>query len=151
MQWVRSRPADEQAPLRTAVGNMIMNTDPERGAAFLMEGASDKDRGKVVDSVVGCWAQRDPLRAGEWLNKQPQGPELDNARRTFAGAVSQRDPAAAMDWAKSISSEEQRSNSMQQVYLAWKKKDTAAADAALDASGLSAERIQKIREAAAAK
>jgi hypothetical protein len=151
MQWVRSRPADEQGPVRTAVGNALMNTDPERSAAFLLEGASEKDRGKVVDSVVGQWAQRDPLRAGEWLNKQAQGPELDNARRTFASAVTQRDPAAAMDWAKSISSEDQRANSVQQVYVAWRKKDPAAADAALNASGINAERLEKIREAGQGK
>lgn len=145
MKWVRSRPAEEQTALRSSVGGTLMMSDPERGAAFQLEGANEKDRSRVYDSVVGNWAWRDPRSAGEWLTKQNQGPELDAARRTFASVVSQRDPAAAMDWAKSVTDDEQRANSVQQVYSQWKNKDAKAANAALDAAGLSAERVDKIR------
>lgn len=145
MKWVRARPAEEQTSLRSAVGSTLMMSDPERGAAFQIEGVAEKDRSRVYDSVVGNWAWRDPRGAGEWLTKQTQGPELDAARRTFASVVSQRDPAAAMDWAKSVTDDEQRTSSVRQVYSQWKSKDSKAANAALDAAGLSAEQIEKIR------
>ena len=89
-----------------------------------------------------------PRAAAEWLTKQPQGGELDGARRTFAAIVAQRDPSAAMDWAKSVVDEEQRSNSVQQVYQQWRTRDETAADKALDASGLAAEKIAEFRDAA---
>jgi hypothetical protein len=110
-----------------------------------LEGVSEKDRGRVVDSIVCYWSQRDVSAAGEWLAKQSQGPELDMARGTYAKAAALSDPAAAMDWAKSITAEDQRASSVEQVYNAWKKKDAAAADAALNASGLSEEKIQMVR------
>ena len=145
VKWMRSRPAEDQAALRNAVGSTVMMSDPERGAAIQLEGVEEKDRSRAYDSVVGNWAWRDPRGAGEWMTKQSQGPELDSARRTFASVVAQKDPSAAMDWAKSVTDDEQRANSVQQVYNAWKKKDGTAADAALDGSGLTPERIEKIR------
>ena len=147
IKWIRSRPAEEQPALRTAAGQMALMSDPQRGADLLMEGVTDKDRPRIYDMVVGQWAHRDPRAAAEWLTKQPQGEELDNARRTFVSIVGQRDPAAAMDWAKSIVNEDQRKQSVQQAYANWHKRDASAAEAALDASGLPAEKISSIREA----
>ena len=92
------------------------------------------------------WANQDPRAAGEWLTKQPQGPELDGARRTFANIVGQRDPAAAMDWARSIQGEDERAQSVGQVYQMWRGKDAKAADTALAASGLPADKLKEIQE-----
>jgi hypothetical protein len=148
IKWIRSRPEEDQPSLRTAAGNMVMMSDPARGAELLLEGVAEKDRPRVYDTVVGQWAYRDPRGAAEWLTKQPQGPELDGARRTFASVVVQRDPSAAMDWAKSVVNEDQRNSSVQQVYSQWRAKDANAADAALNASGIPADKITAFREAA---
>ena len=148
LKWMRTRPAEEQQGLRSVAGQMVMMSDPARGADLLLEGVADKDKSRTYDQIVGQWAYRDPRAAAEWLTKQPQGGELDGARRTFAVIVAQRDPSAAMDWAKSVVDEEQRSNSVQQVYQQWRMKDEAAAEKALDGSGLTAEKITELREAA---
>ena len=151
LKWIRTRPAEDQTTLRSTAANMIMMSDPQKGADLLMEGATENDRPRRYDMVVGNWAHRDPKAAAEWLTKQPQGPELDNARRSFASIVANRDPAAAMDWAKSVTNEDQRNAGVQQVYQAWRKRDAGAAEAALDASGIDPEKIATFREAAKAK
>jgi hypothetical protein len=148
-QWVRSKPAEEQLALRESIGRGVMAVDPERGADFQMEGVSEKNRAHVMNIIIADWSRSDLRGAGEWLARQSQGPELDDARGTYARTASRRDPAAAMDWAMSITAEAQRASSVVQVYNAWKKKDAAAADAALNASGLSQEQIQKAREGGA--
>lgn len=149
VKWIHSLPADEQKPMRDSASNMIMMMQPAKGADLMMEGAEDKDKPQLYDRVVSQWAWQDSKAAGEWLSKQPQGPELDNARRTYAMAVSQKDPAAAMDWAKSVQNPEQRTQSVEQIYQTWRAKDGAAADAALDGSGISDEDIKRLKAAPA--
>jgi hypothetical protein len=148
VKWLRTRPAEEQPGLRAAAGQMAMMADPKRGAELLLEGVAEKERPRVYDTIVGQWAYRDPRGAAEWLTKQPQGEELDGARRSFVAIVSNRDPSAAMDWAKSIVNPEQRSASIQQAYNAWRGKDSGAADTALAASGLPEEKIAELKQSA---
>lgn len=145
--WVRSLPADEQKPVRESAAQMMLMTKPAAAADFMLEGAEEKDRPQLYDRVVMQWAGQDARAAGEWLTKQPQGPELDNARRTFATVVAQRDPAAAMDWARSVQDETQRAHSVGQVYQMWRGKDPKAAETALAASGLPADKLQEIQAA----
>ena len=146
VKWIHSLPADQQKPLRDSAGNMMLMMKPAAGADLLLEGAEDKDKPQIYDRVVGQWAWQDSKAAGEWLSKQPQGPELDNARRTYAVSVAQKDPAAAMDWAKSVQKDDQREQSVGQVFQQWRTKDPAAATAALDASGLPADKIKQLKD-----
>jgi hypothetical protein len=146
VKWLRTRPEEEQPGLRSAAGQMVMMSDPKRGADLLLDGVQDKERPRVYDTIVGQWAYRDPRGAAEWLTKQPQGQELDGARRTFVSIVANRDPSAAMDWAKSIVNPEQRVASIQQAYTTWRGKDAGAADTALDTSGLPEEKIAELKQ-----
>lgn len=145
--WIRGLPADEQKPVRESAGQMMLMMKSALGAEFLLEGAEEKDKPGLYDRVASQWAQQDARAAGAWLTKQPQGPELDSARRSFARVVAQRDPAAAFDWARSVQDAKQRTESIGQVYQTWRGKDAAAADAALGSSGLPPEQVQKLREA----
>lgn len=151
VKWMKTRAPAEQPELRSSIGQMLMMSDPQKGAQLLTEGVAEKDLPRTYDTIVGQWAHRDPKASGEWLTKQPQGAELDNARRTYAAIVAQRDPAAAMDWAKSVVKEGDREASVQQIYSVWHQRNAAAADAALDASGLPPEKIASFREAVSKK
>ena len=144
--WIHSLPADEQKPVRDQAAQMMLMMKPAAGAELMLEGVEEKDRPQVYDRVVMQWANQDARAAGEWLQKQPQGPELDNARMSYARSIAQRDPAAAMDWARSVQNEKQRPDSIGTVYQMWRGKDPAGAEAALNASGLSAEQVKAIRE-----
>ena len=145
--WIRSLPADEQKPLRESAGQMLLMTKPATGADFMLENADEKDRPQLYDRVVMQWAQQDARAAGEWLTRQPQGPELDGARRTFARTVVSRDPPAAMDWARSVQDEGQRAESVGQVFNMWRAKDASAAEAALKTSGLPPEKVKQFMDA----
>jgi len=146
LAWIHSLPADEQKPVRDSAAQMMLMSKPAVGAELLLEGAEDKDKPQIYDRVVMQWSNQDARAAGEWLTKQPQGPELDNARMTYARSIAQRDPAAAMDWARSVQDEKQRPDSIGTVYQMWRGKDPTAAEAALNAAGLSAEQMKTIRE-----
>ena len=146
LEWLNALDSEERQPLAQQAGTMLMMVDPERGAGFMLENVTEAQRPVTYSSIVAQWAQRDPNAAGEWLNEQPDGAHLDIARATFAGTVAGRDPYSAMEWAKTVSEENQRRGAIRQVYAQWKRKDAAAAEAALDQSGLSAEQIEGIRQ-----
>ena len=147
MDWLRELPADERTGLVNSVSHAFMWTNPEKGAAFLLEGATEADLPQRYQQIVTTWATRNPNAAGQWLNQQPPGPAQDQARSSFANIVARRDPESAMEWAKSITSQPVREGNIQSLYRQWHQKDPAAADAALATSGLPAARIQAIQQA----
>ena len=147
--WIHSLPADEQKPILESAGRMMLWMKPALGAEIMLEGADEKEKPQLYNQVAMQWAQQDPRAAGEWLTKQPQGPELDAARQSYAMVVAQRDPAAAMDWARSVQDESQRAQSIGQVYQMWRARDSAAANAALAASGLPPDKLKEIQDMAA--
>jgi hypothetical protein len=142
-------PAEERKDVSQRVGTMLMMSDPERGATYLLENAEPDKKGPVYQQIVSQWASSDPNKAGAWLGAQPQTPELDGARSSFATQVTARDPESAMAWANTITEENQRVGTVEQVYNTWKKKDEPAATTALQSSGLSPEKIESIRAGAA--
>ncbi len=146
LKWLRSLPAEEQKPLRQSVAQSVMMMDPKKGGEALLQDATEEEKPRLYDQIVGQWAYQDAKASGEWLTKQPQGPELDSARMTYATIVAQKDPAAAMDWAKSVTKPESREQAIGQVYQRWKQRDATAAEAALGTSGLSPESIGNIRK-----
>lgn len=145
--WIRSLPAEEQKPLRASAGQRVMNVKPALGAELMLEDAVEKDRPQLYDQIAGQWAQMDARAAGDWLTKQPQGPELDGARASYARVIAQRDPAAALDWARAVQNEQQRTESVTSIYQLWRMKDAPAAEAALTAAGLPTAQVKQIREA----
>ncbi len=149
MAWVKEQPAKDQGPLRESAGNMLQMSDPKKGAAFILEGATPEELPGRYGTVVLQWAVRDVNAAGTWLREQPQGPQLDEARRTFVSVASERDPASAMVWAGTITDPVSRVSSMATAWQAWKKTDPAAADNALAAADLTDEQRNTVRNAAA--
>ena len=147
--YVKSQPAEEGNMLRTQVGQMYMMSDPKKGADFILEGATDENKAQKYSTIIGSWAHQDPNAAGTWLNEQPQGPHLDDARNSFVFATSQTDPGSAMVWATTITEPTKRESATTFAYQAWKKKDQASADEALGKSGLTAEQIQRIQAGSA--
>ena len=146
MKYLQTLPAEEQKPLRANIAQSMMMMNPKQGAELLLKDATAEEKPRIYDQAIGQWAYQDPKAAGQWLTQQPQGPELDNARMTFATVIAQKEPATAMDWAKSVTKPELRERSIGQVYMAWKGRDPSAAAAALDSSGLSTEAIDSLRK-----
>jgi hypothetical protein len=146
MTWIETLPQAERQELVSQAGFGFMMSDPEKGAEILLRNASPESKKTTYQTIVSQWVGRAPQAAGEWLSKQPPGPELDGARSSFSMGVMNRDPAAAMDWARSIQDEGSRQAMVGTVYGQWKVRDAAAANSALDKSGLSPAIIKSIRE-----
>ena len=146
--YIKRQPAAEQTALRQTAGQMLMMSDPKKGAAFIMDGATDADRSERYSSVVSSWAHMDANAAGTWLNAQPKGPELDKAKQSFVFAAATKDPESAMTWATTITDDNLKATAVGHAYTMWKKTDAAQADKALQASGLPQEKIQTLQTAA---
>lgn len=145
--WVGKQPAEEQKEMRESVGTMFMMSDPKKGAAFMLEGATAEEQPKIYARVVSSWAATNPDAAAEWLASQGDGPELDQARSSLAYTLGEKKPAAAMANVKSITDPELRFSAAGTVYRKWQATDPAAANQALDNAGLTAEQVQQIRAA----
>ncbi len=146
--YVEGLPVADRADIAQSVGSMMMMNDPKKGAEFILKNSDSSQPGQKYSTVIASWAHQDANAAGEWLGKQPQGPELDGARSIFATTVAGKDPESAMEWAKTITEENQRQAAVTGVYGTWKKKDAAAADAALARSGMPAQKVEEIRKGA---
>ena len=143
--WVAKQPASEQKEMRSTVGTMFMMSDPKKGAAFMMEGATAEEKPERYSTVVGSWAATNPDAAASWLAEQGDGPELDQARSSLAFSLYKKKPAAAMDSVRSITDENLRVTTATMVYQKWKATDADAANKGLDDAGLTAGQIQQIK------
>ncbi|MCX6879651.1 MAG: hypothetical protein NTW21_38475 [Verrucomicrobia bacterium] len=145
VEWVKKQPWEEQRDLRESMGMMLMMNDPKKGASLVMDGVPDDEKPREYSRVISQWAAMDANAAGTWLNEQPQGPQLDEARQSFVSATSQNDPANAMTWAGTITNPDLRFSATMTAYQEWKKKDLAAADQALASSGLDEAQVQAVK------
>ncbi len=145
-KWLSTLPADEKKPLVATAGSTLMFMNPEKGAELQLQSVEEKDLPQTYSRIAMQWANRDPQAAGDWLNKQPQGPQLDEARRSFAVAVAGRDAAGAFDWVKAIQDESKQLDGYRAVYKSLSTKNPASADAALDGAGLPPEIAAKVRD-----
>ena len=147
--WAGGLPPDEITALIDGAGHSFLFSNPEKGAEFLLTHATDETLSRRYSQIIDSWVLRDPIAAGEWLNRQPKDPAQDQARSSFAINVVRSDPEVAMEWAKSVSNEQQRTSSVMSVYRHWQKRNPEAAEAALNASGLPADQIERARAGAA--
>ncbi|MCF7732670.1 MAG: hypothetical protein K9N23_13350 [Akkermansiaceae bacterium] len=143
--WVAQQSAAEQTELRKSLGTMLFMTDPEKGAEFVMTGATEQEKPERYAAVINSWAHRDATAASTWLAEQGEGPQLDQARNSLVNALTSKDPAAAMNHAQAITDPDQRLNATSQVYQTWRAKDPTAAEDALDHSGLTPEQLESLR------
>ena len=146
--WVGKQPAAEQKEMRDGVGTAFMMSDPKKGAAFMMEGATAEEKPAIYSKVVSSWAAMNPDAAAGWLAEQGNGPELDQARSSLAFSITDKNPAAAMANVSAITDADLRVTTAGAVYRKWQATDAAAADKAIDNAGLTAEQVQQIRSAA---
>jgi hypothetical protein len=145
--WVAKQPAEEQKEMRDSVGTMFMMSDPKKGAAFLLEGATAEEKPAIYAKVVSSWAAMNPDAAATWLADQGDGADLDQARSSLAFSMSDKKPATAMENVRAITDPDLRFTAASTVYRKWHASDAAAADQALGNAGLTAEQVEQIRAA----
>jgi len=145
VEWMKTQPPEEQKEMKETMGTMFMMSDPKKGAALMLDGATDEAKPKIYSRIISQWAAMDTNAAGTWLREQTQGPQLDDARSSFVQAASIKDPESAMAWASTITTSDSRVSATTVAFKAWQKKDPAAAEQALSRSGLTPEQMETVR------
>ena len=118
---------------------------PDEGARWIASHprADEADVGRYAQQLARDWSDRDPQAASVWLASLEPSAARDFAALGLVEAVAPFDPAAAFEWASAIDSGDSRREALDQTFRAWNWQDRAAAEAALDGSGLAEE--EKIR------
>ena len=152
LAWTETLDEDARSATVKQIAQSMTWSDPQRsGELMLAEAKTPEERSQAYVSAISSWAHNDPNGAGEWLAEQHQGPELDQARQQFSTSVVQKDPESAMAWADAISDDTKRSQAVQNIYLQWRSKDEAGANAAINDLDLTAERLDELRAMEAPK
>jgi hypothetical protein len=131
--WVESKKDQIDAAaipdLERAVAAGTIDKNPEKGAAWLLERATDGSRPGHLRTIAERWARNAPNAAGKWLKALPQGPQNDEALEAFVMAVFRDDPESAAHWAVTISDEGKRRSSLDRALSIWRGVDATAAEA----------------------
>ena len=136
--WVESLPpgsfdAAASVLLDRAAAQARLIKDPQGAATWLLSRANDETRSGHLESIVSVWVQEAPNACGEWLRRQPVGPQANAAFETFALRITREDPASAWHWAQRISDPHRRDMISQNVMEKWRVLDPAGAASALPA------------------
>lgn len=99
-----------------------------------------------VGLLVSSWVQDESQVVGKWLNEQADGPVKAAAVKAFARAVGEIDPQVATQWAVTMPAGQEREETLKRIYQKWLNKDPAAANAALEGMGLSAETLDSLKK-----
>ena len=145
VEWVLALPENESAELIEPATRSLMGKNPQRGAEILIDIATERELPDAYATVVERWAWKDPDAAGKWLNQQPQGPELDKARKRFSSSIVLDDPEGAMVWAMTIVSPEAKIEAIREVYQQWSQLDAGAANATLENAELTGDEHRIVR------
>jgi hypothetical protein len=153
-QFARHRLLDRSASLepdlRKQIGQQVVRSwamnDPEAAVGWLRT-RSPEEQADIRPALEKTVMMRDPKRGAELLLSATSDSERPRAYETIVENWAPRDPRGAMEWAKTVGDTDQRAAMVQRIYGHWKSKDTAAADAALEGSGLAPERIAEIKTA----
>lgn len=121
--------------------------DPAAAAEWLATiDADSENRANMTTSLVANWVRYDMEGAANWLNQQPQTPELDRAVGMFSMSAAQDDPAVALTWANSVSNQESRERLERMILPMLREQDNEAFEAYLAQSDYADDKKQQLRE-----
>lgn len=129
---------DDPEVLKTAVPEVAQEwaqDDPQAALAFVNKFTDNTELySEAMAEVVEEWAEREPYEAGKYLNEQPSTPVMDRSVAEYSREVAQVDPEAAMSFAVSVYDEKLRADTIHRVARDWKRLDSQAYQAWVDAN-----------------
>jgi hypothetical protein len=146
MAWIEKNPPGDASHYAagTALNGLLDPATRERAAKqpdapswpssqetaewFLKLPQAGKDQ-SALETLIENWAGYDQSAAGEFLNRQPAGPDKDKTRRILALRTTAISPEGALKWAESISDESLRATTSEQVLKTWRDYDPLEAAA----------------------
>ena len=131
VSFVEGLEPDEQGAYLESVSGPWAGKEPDKAADWVMDRAAESDAkdaaGRALGGILWQWTTQDPEAAGNWLNAQEKGPELDGAITGLAGAAFDEDPEASLSWATQISDDGLRGISLAVGLGTWMSRDAEAA------------------------
>jgi len=126
--WVAN--IDDPALRSSAARNLVnawSHTDPRSAADWLSANLRDPaDRDAAALPLIMTWADTDPLSASKWVAGLPGGQLQEQSKAIFAEALAHESPEDAVTWANSIEDQEQRTDSVLNIYESWMENDKPA-------------------------
>lgn len=68
---------------------------------------------EAINEAMLAWAARDPVRASEWLTRQPGTTATAHARLAFAAGIMSTDPRCAVQWLRACPASNERDQMLQ--------------------------------------
>lgn len=129
LDWMRQRgvngPAEETI-YAVMFRNRMERQDPAATAEWY-QSVSPAKRARVLGEIVNTWGSRDPDAAGDWLNRQEPGPELDPARSHMAQAAARTDLDSGFAWAATITDRRLRLMILQNLWISGSRNQSSEA------------------------
>ena len=93
----------------TTVARSLAETNAEAAIAWAGNLPAEC-RDEASSTVLTAWAEQDPVRAADWLNRQPESATKHHAALAYAARIADLDPDGALAWAQGCppSSERER-------------------------------------------
>jgi hypothetical protein len=134
-----------RAGMAGRLAEKMASGDPQKAAGWAATLPSGPTRERAVAQVIGEWAEKDPVAAGNYLTQYGTLRDFDDARQRYAGEVLRNDPDGAMAWVQAITDEKQRADATRDLLRSWMRRDPQAAQQWAAANGVSlAPRTQQV-------
>lgn len=101
--------------------------DPRAAGKWLLETGAPSERAETIDTIVMFWSIKDRNAAAEWISEIGLNSDTDGAVRTLAEGYARIDAKTGIAWAQRITSQEQRVDSLTEIFRRWRSDEPAAA------------------------
>src|SRR6267378_4123266 len=99
-------------------------TDPAKALAWINT-LSENQRALAVSEVVGSWARRDPVSAGNYVAQLPSGEMQDEAARAVLSTGASKNPQETAAWAVQFPAGDLQEQGIRLAVSAWNSVDSA--------------------------
>jgi hypothetical protein len=130
----------------TGLAYGTLQRTPTRAMELLFTFGSTETRPRLVNSLVGRWADQQPREAAAWAQSLPSGAIRDRALAGVAGPLAQKDPPTALSLLPLVQDAESRYQIARQALLGQQRTDEAGARRTLANLNLPAADLARLRD-----
>jgi hypothetical protein len=117
---------DSRNSLLTAIAERWGSSNPEAAMEWVRT-LSQPEQALAAPCVIGAWAERDPLAAGEFVAGLPQDETQNRAALLVISSWANRDPEQAITWVLRFPEGPTREQGLREAVSGWTRMDSEAA------------------------
>jgi RNA polymerase sigma factor (sigma-70 family) len=139
-------PAEKRPWASSVLAGRWAATDPDAAVAWAGQLTDETTRVQSYSSIASRWAKADSYETSEWITSLPEGSERDGATGALVKTIARDEPDSAFTWAQTIRGPQQKLAATTAALEAWAQRDPAGAMRQLEASALSPESKETLRQ-----